>query len=320
MNDYIKELNRVFDTERAVLSGVCLSVEKDFTRCIELLLETKGKLVITGIGKSGIVARKIAATLISTGTPAVFLNAGEASHGDLGIVSKGDTVIMLSNSGNTPELLQMLPSLKQLGVCCIGWLGRIDASLARHCQHVLHLKVSEEACPLNLAPMSSATAAMVLGDAVASVLMRASNFTPEQFAINHPGGSLGKKLLLTVADVMHSGGDLPTASADDPLREIVIRITKGKLGAVCIVDTDNKLLGIVTDGDVRRQLVGVIDMERPAQEVMTKNPITVEAATKLGDALDIMENEGKQIYVLPVVDEEHKAIGMLRMHDIVGER
>lgn len=319
-NDYLSELERVFSAESEVLSAVQASVASGFGHCIELLLATRGKLVVTGIGKSGIVAHKIAATFSSTGTPAVYLNAGEASHGDLGVVSKGDTVILISNSGNTPELLQMMPSLKQLGVCIIGWLGRQDTPLAQQCDHCLLLHVSQEACPLNLAPMSSATAAMVLGDAVASVLMRASNFTPEQFAVNHPGGALGRKLLLKVKDVMHCGDALPVAPPQASLRELVIRITQGKLGAACIVDEAGKLLGIVTDGDIRRQLMGEVNLERPASEVMTATPITIGPELRLCDALDIMENQGRQIYIVPVIDPEGQAIGMLRMHDIVGER
>ncbi len=318
---YLKSANQVFDLEIEALQKAKKQIATTFDKAVELILSSKGKIVITGVGKSGIIAHKISATLASTGTPSVFLNASEALHGDLGMVSKGDIVIMLSKSGTTIELVKMLPTLKKVGAKTIGIFSNIETRLAQNLDLLLNATVEREACPLNLAPMSSTTVSLVIGDALAAALIEARNFKDTDFAIFHPAGQLGRNLLLTAADVMHNKENLPIVLPQNSLKEVVIVMTKYNLGAVCVCsmkENKNKLEGIITDGDVRRFLTHSDTLTAKASEIMTKKPISLNPAMRLSEALNIMENKNHQIYVAPVIDKENNCLGIVRMHDILS--
>lgn len=292
-------------------------LEKSVVRkTIEILEDCKGKIIVTGVGKSGIIAQKIAQTLTSTGTVAVFVHPSDAMHGSLGVVSRGDVLIALSNSGETDEILLLLPALQRRKICIISIVGNTDSTLARQSDVVLDASVDKEACPLNLAPTTSTTVALALGDALAMTLMQAKGLTAEDFAANHPGGRLGKRLTLKVKNLMH---DSPNISIEANWLDVVKAISKYSLGAVNVVDEAENLIGIVTDGDLRRTIekTEAKNLENlTAAQMMTKNP-TVAAPEMLAfDALQLMENRPAQISVLPVV-EENKCVGLLRLHDIV---
>lgn len=315
---HIATAQQVFGDEVNALNATLARISESFDAAVELILTLRGKVVVTGLGKSGLIGAKIAATLASTGTPAIFMNAAEALHGDLGFVSTGDAVIMLSNSGSTVELVKMLPSLERLEAPIIGLLGKRDTPLARRCQVVLDAGVDKEACPLNLAPMSSTTVALVIGDALAAALMRARNFRPDEFALRHPGGILGVRLLLKVTDLMHQGAELPRIAPDASFREVIAESTRPNLGAACVVDADGILQGIITDGDVRRSLLQEDVLSARARDLMTVNPVCIEGGASINDALGLMES--RKIYVLPVVDgPARRLIGLLRMHDILAD-
>jgi arabinose-5-phosphate isomerase len=285
------------------------SVEK----ACELLLHCK--VVVTGVGKSAIIANKIADTMTSTGTIAVFVHSSDALHGSLGVISREDVVIALSNSGETDELLAILPTLKQRQVAIISIVGNVNSTLARQSDVVLDASVSEEACPLNLAPTTSTTVALSIGDAIAMTLSMQKNWTEEDFAANHPAGRLGKRLTIKVSDLMHESPNI-NASAD--WLEVVKTISKYALGAVNVVDESGKLLGIVTDGDLRRAIENNQDFTKlSANQMMTHNPIVTIPEMLAFDALQLMENRNSQIAVLPVVDDKEICVGLLRLHDIV---
>ncbi|MBW4613050.1 MAG: KpsF/GutQ family sugar-phosphate isomerase [Desmonostoc vinosum HA7617-LM4] len=288
-------------------------------KTIYLLSSCEGKVVIIGIGKSGIVGRKIAATLSSTGTVAVYLHPADALHGDLGIVSTKDVAIALSNSGETDELVAMLPHLKHRQVPIIAILGNVNSTLARNADVVLDASVDKEACPLNLAPTTSTTVALAIGDAIAMTLMQVKGLTEADFALNHPAGRLGKRLTLKVADIMHSGAENPTISPTATWLEVITAISQGGLGAVNVVDDFGYLLGIITDGDLRRtfQKIDPTKLESIASNaIMTKNPITVSSDCLAYEALQLMENRPSQISVMPVVNERGICLGLIRLHDI----
>jgi arabinose-5-phosphate isomerase len=285
-------------------------------RAVEMLSCCDSKVIITGVGKSGVIAQKIAQTMTSTGTIAVFVHPSDALHGSLGVVSRGDVVIALSNSGETDEILLILPALKSRGIRLIAIVGNTNSTLARNADIVLDASVDKEACPLNLAPTTSTTVALAIGDALAMTLMEAKNLTAEDFAANHPAGRLGKRLTLKVASLMHES---PNVKPDSNWLEVVKAISKFALGAVNVVDENENLIGIVTDGDLRR----TIERTPPEQlsnlnaaEMMTPHPITAAPEMLAYDALRLMENRPSQISVLPVV-ENGKSIGLLRLHDVV---
>ncbi|MEO0453856.1 MAG: KpsF/GutQ family sugar-phosphate isomerase [Verrucomicrobiota bacterium] len=317
MADHYGEAERVFHSEIEGLETVLRSIEPTFSEAVGIIAEASGKVIVTGIGKSGIVGHKIAATLASTGTPALFVSASEALHGDLGVISEGDVVIMVSNSAATVELARMVPSLKKTGVKIIGIFGRKETSLTVECDLVLDLQISSEACPLNLAPMTSSTVAMVTGDALAAALMKAKGFTPDDFAAYHPSGSLGRKLLLKVEDVMHAGSDLPRVAPEASFKDVVIEMTRANLGGVAVCDKDLRLVGLISDGDVRRALLDESPLEKKAFDLMTRNPRTTPSDVRLAEVLEVMENPERQIYLLPVVAEDGLYQGMIRMHDIL---
>lgn len=296
-------------------------IDEHFKASVEMIMACPGRTVITGMGKSGIIGRKMAATLASTGTPSFYLHPAEGIHGDLGMVTEGDVVIALSNSGETGEVLHILPSLRRIGAKLIAMVGNPNSTLAKNSDIVLNVGVTREACPLGLAPTSSTTAALAYGDALALALLSKRKFTASQFAVFHPGGSLGRKLLLTVEDIMHSGTENPLVKADISVQDALFVITDKGLGAVSVVDDDNKMLGVLTDGDIRRGLSKGVDfLKRPVTELMTASPKTITKEKLAAQALHIMEsNRPKPITVLPVVDAENHVIGLLHMTDLVRQ-
>lgn len=303
--------------EAAAIENVASRIARDAVeRAVELLLNCSGKVIVTGVGKSGVIAQKIAQTMTSTGTPAIFIHPSDAMHGGLGILTEGDVVLALSNSGETEELLAMLPAIARRDVAMIALVGNADSTLARSSTVVLEAAIDKEACPLNLAPTSSTTAALALGDAVAMTLMEAKGLTEADFAVNHPAGRLGRRLTMRVADLMQEN---PAVEPDAGWMAVVKAISTYALGAVNVVDQNGKLLGIVTDGDLRR----TIERTAPdrlasltASSMMTANPIATSSETLAFEALHIMEDRASQISVLPVVDAEI-CVGLLRLHDIV---
>ena len=295
---------------------------QDIDRVIGILANCKGKIVLLGTGKSGIIAQKIAATMTCSGTAAINLHPSDAGHGGLGILTADDVVLMLSNSGETDELLQLLPYLKRRNVPLVAIVGNVKSTLAQRADAILDASVDEEACPLNLAPTTSTTVALALGDALAMTLMQAKGLTAEDFANNHPAGQLGKRLTLRVADLMHSGSQNPTIATDSSWMDIVSAITNYGLGAVNVIDNDRRLVGIITDGDLRRSLqrIGPRDLafaNITCDDLMTKDPIVVNPEMLAFDALRLMEDRPSQINVLPVVDGDRLCVGLIRLHDIV---
>lgn len=289
-------------------------------RVMSLLADCKGKVVIVGVGKSGIIAQKIAATMTSTGTAALHLHPSDALHGGLGIVNPDDVVIVLSNSGETDEIVEMLPYLKHRLVPIIAMVGNLDSTLARRADAILDASVDQEACPLNLAPTTSTTVALAIGDALAMTLMKIKGLTLDDFAINHPAGRLGKRLTLRVADLMHSGTSNPAIRIGSSWVTVVKGISDGGLGAVNVIDGSGQLAGIVTDGDLRRAIqrlnhASLEDLK--CEDIMTRNPTVVTADVLAYDALHLMEDRPSQISVLPVVDADRQCIGLIRLHDIV---
>ena len=306
------------EIEAAAIATAARRLDGNLSRAVDLILAQSGKLVVTGLGKSGHVARKIVATLCSTGTPAVFLHAAEASHGDLGIYAAGDPTLMVSKSGSTAELLAMIPFLRDLPSHRIGILGNPASPLAAQMDVVLDASVQRESDPGNLAPTASTTVALSLGHALAVALMRARNFGVEDFGRFHPGGHIGRSVRLTAGDALHGPDEVAWAKPDDSLKQVVIAMTQHPLGAACVVDGAGGLLGLITDGDLRRALQTHDDIRTlHAADVMTTNPITIAPEARLLDALRLMEDRPSQISVLPVVDPvTRQCLGLLRVHDV----
>lgn len=293
------------------------SLDENFVRAVELILSAR-KIIVSGIGKSGIIGRKIAGTFLSIGLPCVFMHSVDALHGDIGIVSEGDLAILLSKSGSTEEIVQLVPFLKNRGAKIISIVGSEHSFLAKQSDVTIVARVDREACPLNIVPTSSAMVALAVGDALAACIMKIKNLTIEDFARQHPLGQLGRNLILRVEDVMHKGDNLPLVRPNNSFREAVIEITNKKLGCVCVVEDGNTLVGIITDGDVRRTLQKFDNIDQlKVVDVMTKNPIKVHYSALLGEALSLMEQRESQINVLPVVDDNDTCIGVIRLHDIV---
>jgi arabinose-5-phosphate isomerase len=292
----------------------------EIEQALTLLHDCRGKIVVVGVGKSGNVAQKIAATLTSTGTLAVYLHPSDALHGGLGIVTSEDVVVVISNSGETDEILSMLPYLKHRRVPIIAIIGNLRSTLAARADVLINASVEKEACPLGLAPTTSTTVALAIGDALAIALMQCKELTPEAFALNHPAGRLGKRLSLRVSDVMHGGAENPKIKPDAPLLEVVRAISRGGLGAVNVVSDDGQLIGLITDGDLRRTLErgDLADLAHlTSATIMTRKPITTTPDTLAYDALRVLEDRPSQISVLPVVDETGACVGLIRLHDIV---
>lgn len=306
----------VVATELAEITALQSRIDENFDRACELLLDCKGRIVVTGMGKSGHIGGKIAATLASTGSPAFFVHPGEASHGDLGMITKNDVVIALSNSGNTAEIATIIPILKRFAVPLISMTGDKNSILATAADINLDVSVSKEACPHDLAPTSSTTIALVMGDALAVALLQARGFTAEDFALSHPGGSLGKRLLLHVSDIMQTGERLPKVLQTASVSEALLEMSKKGLGMTAIVDQQDKVLGIYTDGDLRRSLDKNIDVHKASiSDVMTKNCRTTTADELAASIVKIMDDHGINGFL--VTDENNTLIGAFNMHDIL---
>jgi arabinose-5-phosphate isomerase len=307
----------VLAVETLALQTATSRLDANFTRVVDLIRRARGKVVVVGLGKSGHVAQSISATLCSLGTPAVFLHASEASHGDIGVVTRGDVVILISKSGATPELVRLAPALRSAGAELVALVGNLRSPLAGEADAVLDASVAREADPLGLAPTSSAIVALALGHALAVALAQSRKFALEDFARTHPSGQLGRNVTLRVADVMHGLGEIAVVAPRDTMRDVVVAMTRRPLGAACVVDSRGRLAGLVTDGDLRRALQKFEDIRQlHAAEVMTINPVQISPETMLGDALRLMEERPSQISVLPVVGAHGRCLGLLRLHDI----
>ena len=307
---------RVLRIEAEAILGLIPKLDERFERAVELLRCCAGRVIVTGMGKSGLIGRKIAATLASTGTPAHFLHPAEGVHGDVGMVARGDVVLALSNSGETDEALAILPPLKRLGVPILLLTGNPTSSLARQCEVVLDVSVAEEACPMNLAPTSSTTAALAVGDALAMVLLELRGFRPEDYAALHPRGSLGWRALFRVADLMLTGDALPIVPESTPLRDVIVEMTRKRKGMTTVTDGAGRLVGVVTDGDLRRlHLTGKSIDDLSAGQLASREPKTIRGEDLAAKALEVMETW--QITSLVIVDEARRPVGLIHMHDIL---
>ena len=307
----------VIDTEAAMIQVLKQRIDDHFAQACEYMFQCRGRIVVMGMGKSGHIGGKIAATLASTGSPAFFVHPGEASHGDLGMITAQDVVLALSNSGETDEILTILPLIKRLGVPLIALTGNPTSRLATEASVHIDVSVEKEACPLGLAPTSSTTATLVMGDALAISLLESRGFTADDFALSHPGGRLGKRLLLHISDLMHTGDAIPKVSSQASLSEALVEMTQKGLGMTSIVDEQNKVLGVFTDGDLRRVLDhGDINVHSlNIQDCMTANCFTLKPNKLAAEALLILDE--KRINALPIVDNENQLIGALNMHDLL---
>lgn len=311
--DFIASAKRVIAIERSALDSLSHRIQAEFVQACHMLLSCKGKVVVTGMGKSGHIGNKIAATFASTGTPAFFMHPGEANHGDLGMLTSDDLLIAISNSGETAEVLSLLPVVKRLKVPVIALTNTTSSSLGQQADIVLDISVEKEACSLGLAPTSSTTVTLVLGDALAVALLDANGFTADDFALSHPGGSLGKKLLLKVEDIMLTGSDIPLVSADASLSEALLEVSQKGLGITGVVNAEQQLIGIFTDGDLRRILDKRRDIHQThVAEVMTPNGIAVNKDNMAVEALNLMEQH--KISALFAVDEQRRVSGAFNMH------
>lgn len=306
---------RTIDIESQSILELKTRIDSAFEGACELIMASPGRVAVLGIGKSGHVGRKIAATLASTGTPAVFVHPAEAGHGDLGMITEQDVVVAISNSGTTEEIMTLLPVLKRKGIPLIALTGATESPLAHECRYVLDVGVKEEACPLGLAPTSSTTAALVMGDALAMALLEARGFTEEDFAISHPGGRLGRKLLVKVEDIMHSGDSIPKVTAHTSLADALVEMSRKGFGMTTVVEAE-EIIGVFTDGDLRRCLDAGKDLHTTKiADVMSANFKHITASALAAEAANIMQKS--QVYVLIVTDSGHRLSGILKMHDLL---
>lgn len=306
----------VIETETAAVAALNSRIDADFARACRHLLDCHGRAVVIGMGKSGHIGGKIAATLASTGTPAFFVHPGEASHGDLGMITPDDVVIALSNSGETDEIIALLPVIKRLGVPLLAMTGNPNSTLGQTADVCLDVSVDKEACPLGLAPTSSTTATLAMGDAIAIALLEAREFSAEDFALSHPGGTLGRRLLLHVSNIMHTGEEMPVVTESTPLSEALLEMTRKGLGTTAVVDADNRVSGVFTDGDLRRTLDTGIDVRHVIiRDVMTRHCKTMRGDALAVEALSLMEDH--KINALLVVDDDQRLTGVLNMHDLL---
>ncbi|GAA3939212.1 KpsF/GutQ family sugar-phosphate isomerase [Litoribacillus peritrichatus] len=313
--DFIASARRTLSIEAEAVNQLNERLGEDFTTACDLLIKCTGRVVVTGMGKSGHIGKKMAATLASTGTPSFFVHPGEASHGDLGMITPNDVVIAISNSGNTSEVVTILPLIKRMKAPMISITGNPSSTMAKAAVVNLDISVKEEACPLGLAPTASTTATLAMGDALAVALLEAKGFTAEDFAFSHPGGALGRRLLLKVEDLMHKGNDIPKVSPDTLIRDALLEVTRKKLGMTAIVEED-KLVGVFTDGDLRRILDNETDLHvSKIKDVMTTTGVTCGPKILAAEALNIMET--KSINGLFVTDENKRVVGALNMHDLL---
>lgn len=313
----IQKGKQVVRIEAESIAGLENSINEDFVKAVETILASKGRVVLTGMGKSGLIARKIVATLNSTGTPAIFLHPTDALHGDLGMVRKEDVVILISKSGETEEISNLVPMFKRLNVTIIAMCGNPDSSLAKSCDIYLNIHVKEEACPYDLAPTSSTTATLVMGDALSVALLEKRGFTEEDFAFLHPGGSLGKRLSLKIKEIMITGEKMPLVDEDTSLKDVIMEITSKRLGVTGVVNKKGFLTGIITDGDLRRLLEKTLDLKNlTAKEIMTRNPKIMKEDYLASFALQQMENF--KITSLIITSDDNKPIGIIHLHDLIN--
>src|SRR4030067_163544 len=319
MDDILNIAKRVLKIEADAVLALTERRNSNFEKAVEIIYGSKGRVVVTGMGKSGLVGKKIAATLASTGTPAFFLHPAEASHGDLAIVTSNDVIIAISNSGETEEVAGLIPFLKRFNVSLISMTGNPNSTLSRAADVNLDISIKEEACPLGIVPTASTTTTMAMGDALAVALLTKRGFNEEDFAFFHPGGSLGKKLFIKVKDLMHTGDALPVISPGTPMTEAVMEISSKRMGVTVVADADKRVLGIITDGDVRRGIEkwGKEFFDMNAEEVMTKHPKTISEEELAAKALSIMEKHS--ITALIVSDGDGRAIGIIHLHDILKQ-
>lgn len=312
----IKRAKQVLDIEAKAISGLMSNVNSDFEKAIQLILNSKARVVVTGVGKTGIIAQKFSATLSSTGTPSLFLHSAEAVHGDLGRVIKDDIVIILSYSGESEEIKKLLPVLKKIGSKIISITGNTKSLMARYSDVVLNTFVKKEACPLGLAPTASTTAMLAMSDALAVCLLELKGFKEKDFAFFHPGGALGRRLLLTVEDIMRKGSANPVVSEDRNVSEVLLKITQARAGGVAVINKEGKLAGIFTDGDLRRHLGIDPDLtKRKVKDVMTRDPVTVNPDMLAVEAMRILQE--KKIDEVPVTDKNNKPVGLLDVQDLL---
>ena len=306
----------VIETEAKIISNLASRIDHHFAKACQYLHACEGRIVVMGVGKSGHISKKIAATFASTGSPAFFIHPGEANHGDIGMITKKDVLLMLSHSGESSEIISILPFVKRLAIPLIALTGKPASTLAQSATVHIDVSVEKEACPLGLAPTSSTTAALVMGDALAMALLEKRGFTEQDFALSHPGGALGRRLLLRVNEIMHKDNEIPIIPKDASLKEALVEMTQKKLGMTTIVNEDGELIGIFTDGDVRRALDKNVDVHQtPIYEVMSKNPKTIPNEMLAAEALSIMENF--KITSLIIVNEEKKPLGIIHIHNIL---
>lgn len=319
MEKYMEQARETLRLEAESIVELIPRIDENFAKAVDLVMHCPGRVIVTGMGKSGHIGNKLAATFASTGTPSFFLHPAEGIHGDLGMVTHDDVVLALSNSGETTEVLNILPSVRRIGAKIIAMVGNGNSTLAKAADVVLDVGVSKEACPLGLAPTSSTTACLAYGDALAMALLVQHHFTKDKFAVFHPGGALGRKLLLTVENIMHTGDENPVVHADATVQEALFVITDKGLGAVSVVDDDGIMLGVLTDGDIRRGLhKGVDFLQRPVTELMTRTAKYITKDRLAAEALHLMEShQPKPITVLPVVDGSMHVIGLLHVTDLV---
>ncbi|HON56211.1 MAG TPA: KpsF/GutQ family sugar-phosphate isomerase [bacterium] len=312
----IESAKTTIKIESEALKKLVDRIDDEFVKAIELILNCKGRVVVTGVGKSGVIGRKITATFASTGTPSFFIHAGEGGHGDLGMIVRDDIVLALSYSGETEEVSALLPALKRMGVKIITITGNRHSTLAKYSDVVLNIKVAKEACPMGLAPTTSTTAALAMGDAIAVALINEKKFSSKDFALYHPAGALGKMLLLTVADLMHTGADIPIVRDNMTVLDSLYEISSKRLGVTAVIDNKEKLIGVFTDGDLRRLIENNPELlNQPIKKFMTRNPKIIKQDTLAAEAIYIM-NE-KKITSLFIIDNKRKPIGIIHMHDIL---
>ncbi len=315
-NNHLAAGLRTINIERDAVAALADRLDDEFNTACELILQCPGRVIVSGMGKSGHIGKKIAATLASTGTPSFFVHPGEASHGDLGMITKDDLVLGISNSGSTPEVVTLLPLIKRMGIPLISMTGNPNSPLAKAAQAKLDISIETEACPLDLAPTSSTTVTLVMGDALAIALLEARGFTAEDFAFSHPGGALGRKLLLKVEDIMHAGREVPTVTVNTQIKQALLTMTEKGFGMTTVVDDKDELLGVFTDGDLRRAVDKGVDIGKSLiGDVFTPGGLTVQREMLAAEALKIMEDNA--ITALVIEDRQHHPVGVLHMHDIL---
>lgn len=312
----LKRAKEVIAIEAQAIKALGSRIDESFASAVDLIANCRGRVIVSGMGKTGIIARKIAATLSSTGTPAMFLHIAEAVHGDLGQVTRQDILLLLSQSGETEETVRLLPLIKRIGCKIVAMTGNVNSKLAQHSDVVLNIKVQKEGCPLGLAPMASTTAALVMGDALAACLIDRKNFKKEDFAFYHPGGSLGRQLLLKVEDIMRVSSRFAQVTGEKKVKEVLLAITKARCGSACVVDPKGKVAGIFTDGDLRRHLeADPLVLNKEVRTVMTIKPMTIRKDKLAAEAFDVLKE--KRIDELPVVDHKGKLVGLLDVQDLL---